>query len=95
MLVQLELEEGRNAGTCICYVAQVLEVLPEGKVSLSFLRMKNAIAKSIFTFPAVVDEAVVELGQCKGVLTTSKGGTKRQANVVNVLPPLLPFNMFF
>ena len=95
VLVELPLEEGRNVGTMVCYVAQVLAILEGGKLNLSFLRMKSVLHKDTFTFPTILDEASVEPGQCKGVLTTSKGITKRQADLVKVSPSLLPFNMHF
>ena len=93
VLVELKLEEGRNAGSLVCYVAQVKAILEDGKLKLSFLRMKSTFTKDTFFFPVILDEESVEPGQCKGVLVTSKGGTKRQADLVKVLPPLTAFNM--
>ena len=93
VLVQLELEEGRNAGTPVCYVAKVLSFMEDGKLQLSFLRLKNIFGKNTFSFPAIEDEASVDPRQCKGVLVTCQGGTKRQADVVRVVPPLTSFNM--
>ena len=93
VLVELEQEEGRNAGTLVCYVAKVLEILEDGKLQLSFLRIREVFTKNTFGFPALEDEAPVEPRQVKGVLVTSQGCTKRQANLVKVIPPLIPFNM--
>ncbi|KAK4305757.1 hypothetical protein Pmani_022348 [Petrolisthes manimaculis] len=94
VLVQLPLEEGRGVGTLVCYVAQVLAMKEGGRLNLSFLRMKSAVTRDTFTFPNVEDEAEVDPGQCLGVLKVAKGITKRQADLVKVFPPLLPFNMY-
>ncbi|KAK4321956.1 hypothetical protein Pmani_007266 [Petrolisthes manimaculis] len=94
VLVQLPLEEGRGVGTLVCYVAQVLSMKEGGRLNLSFLRMKSAVTRDTFTFPNVEDEAEVDPGQCLGVLKVAKGITKRQADLVKVFPPLLPFNMY-
>lgn len=94
VLVELTLEEGRTVGTKVCYVAHVLEVMQDGRLNLSFLRMKSAFTKDCFTFPAVQDETEVEPGCIRGVLVTSKSGTRRQADLIRVKPPLLPFNMY-
>ncbi|KAK4309208.1 hypothetical protein Pmani_019134 [Petrolisthes manimaculis] len=94
VLVQLTLEEGRGVGTLVCYVAQVLSMKEGGRLNLSFLRMKSAVTRDTFTFPNVQDEAEVDPGQCLGVLKVAKGITKRQADLVKVFPPLLPFNMY-
>ncbi|KAK4299301.1 hypothetical protein Pmani_028412 [Petrolisthes manimaculis] len=94
VLVQLTLEEGRGVGTLVCYVAQVLSMKEGGRLNLSFFRMKSAVTRDTFTFPNVQDEAEVDPGQCLGVLKVAKGITKRQADLVKVFPPLLPFNMY-
>ena len=77
VLVELELEEGRNTGTLVCYVAKVLGIMEDGKLQLSFLQLKNVLTKDTFTFPTILDEASVAPRQCKGVLVTTQGGTKR------------------
>lgn len=92
VLVELRVEEGRNVGAPVCYVAQVLAILEDGRLNLSFLR-RSALTTDTFTFPTIIDEAAVQPGQCKGVLVTSKALTKRQANLVKITPPLSAFNM--
>ena len=93
ILVELKLEEGKNMGTLVCYVAQVVAIMEDGHFNLSFLRINSPFAKDTFSFPTIPDLASVEPGQCKGVLVTSKGATKRQASLVKVAPPLVAFNM--
>ena len=93
MLVELKLEEGRNSGALVCYVAQVLAVLEDGRLNLSFLRMRSAFTKDSFAFPTIVDEAAVSRDQVKGVLVISRSGTKRQADLIKVTPSLFAFNM--
>ena len=96
VLAELPLEKGRNAGTLVCYVAKVMEVLQEeGKVKLSFLRMKSCGMKDTFTFPPNEDVQVYDRDVLKGGLATNRGATKRQSDLVKVYPPLLAFNMHF
>ena len=91
--MELKLEEGKNIGTLVCYVAQVLAIMEDGNLNLSFLRINSPFTKDTFSFPAIADVTSIEPGQCKGVLVTSKGATKRQADLVKVNPPLDAFNM--
>ncbi|KAK4288154.1 hypothetical protein Pmani_038804 [Petrolisthes manimaculis] len=95
VLVRLALEEGRGVGTSVCYVAHVLDTLEGSRLNLSFLRMKSAILRNTFTFPNIPDESEVEAGHCLGVVKVSKGATKRQADLIKVFPPLVPFNMHY
>lgn len=93
-MVELTLEEGRTAGTKVFYVAKVLAIMEDGKLNLSFLRIKTLFSsKDTFVFPTNTDEGAVERGQCKGVLVTVQAATKRQADLVRVSPPLIAFNM--
>ena len=41
VLVELKLEEGRNLGSSVCFVARVEEFLEDDTVDLTFLRIKN------------------------------------------------------
>ncbi|KAK4314175.1 hypothetical protein Pmani_014508 [Petrolisthes manimaculis] len=95
VLVRLALEEGRGVGTSVCYVAHVLVTLEGSRLNLSFLRMKSAILRNTFTFPNIPDESEVDAGHCLGVVKVSKGATKRQADLIKVFPPLVPFNMHY
>ena len=95
VLVELPLEEGRNAGTLVCYVAKVMEMQEDGKVKLSFLRMKSCGQKEMFTFPPIEDMQVYDRSVIKGGLATNRGATKRQSDLVKVYPPLMAFNMHF
>ena len=95
VLVELKLEEGRNVGKMVCYVAKVLEVLDNGRrLNLSFLRLRSAFSTDAFTFPPIEDEEEVTRDQVKGVLVTTKGATKRQSDLIKVSPPLDSFNLF-
>ena len=90
VLVELPLEEGRNVGSIVCYVAQVLGIEDGGMLNLSFLRMKaTCILKNTFHFPYKTDVLTVDREQCKGVLVVRKEGTKRQAGTIKVYPPPL------
>ena len=91
--MELQLEEGRNTGTEVCYVAKVLSILEDGKMQCSFLRLKNLLTKDTFAFPTVLDEEFVTPTQCRGVLVTAQDATKRQSDLVKVSPPLTNFNM--
>lgn len=93
VLVELSLEEGRNLGTLVCYVAKVLSFEEDDEVQLSFLRMKSAYQKDTFTFPTIEDVYTVACSQVKGVLPIVKRTTQRQANLVKVKTPLHQFNM--
>ncbi|MPC33336.1 hypothetical protein E2C01_026682 [Portunus trituberculatus] len=42
---------------------------------------KSTSTKDTFAFPAILDKASVKVGHCKGILVTTKGATKRQANM--------------
>ena len=95
VLVELLLEEGRNAGTLISYDAKFLEILEDGQLNLKFLCMKSAFTKNIFTFLTIEDVALVEPRQIKGVLVTYKGIAKIQSHLVKVSPPHFHFNMYF
>ena len=91
-LVELTLEEGRNLGATVCYVAQVVSFEEDGEVQFSFLRMKSVFSKDT-SFPPIEDITSVDRGQVKGVLRTRKGSTQRQSTLIKVLPPLFSFNM--
>ena len=88
VLAELPFEEGRNVGSLVCYVAQVLSLEADGRLTLSFLRMKSTcLLKNMFHFPYNADVETIDPGQCKGVLDVRKEGTKRQANIIKVNPP--------
>ena len=93
VLVELKLEEGRNLGTPVCFVARVEAVLEEEKLYLKFLRLKNPASKDSFTFPTIEDKDTVSVGQVKGVLPVLPRTTARQAHLVKVRHPLLQFKM--
>ena len=85
VLVELMLEQGKTAGSLVCYVAQVKGLMEDGSLTLSYLRMKpTCLLKDTFTFPAIPDEATVSKDQCKGVLAIKKDNTKRQADIIKV-----------
>ena len=92
VLVEVMLEQRKNVGTLAGYVAQVLDIMEDGRFNLSFLRARSG-QPNTFSFPDIRDELPVEPGQVKGVLVTRQEGTKRQASVIRVFPPLTAFNM--
>ena len=87
VLVELPLEEGRQVGSPVCYVARVLAIEEDGKLTLSFLRMKSSPLKDTYCFPAIEDEGQYDVGKVKGVLSVTSGATKRQAGLIKVSPP--------
>lgn len=93
VLVELTLEEGRNQGSSVCYVARVEEYLEDGMVDLLFLRIKNLACKDSFTFPTNEDRYSVTREQIKGVLPVLPRTTARQAHLVKVRHPLSQFKM--
>ena len=91
VLVELPLEEGRQAGSLVCYVARVLAIEEDGRLNLSFLRLKSSQLKDTYCFPTIVDEGLYDVGKVKGVLAVTPGATKRQADLIKVSPhPWLP-----
>lgn len=93
MLVGLPYEEGKQVGSFAHYVAQVLGIEEDGRLNLSFLRLKSSPLKDTYSFPTIVDKGVYDVGNVKGVLGATRGGTKRQAGLIKVFPPLVAFNM--
>ena len=88
------MEEGRQAGTLVCYVARVMAVEEDRRLTLSFLRLKDSPLKDTYSFPTIDDIDQYEVGKVKGVLSVSPGATKRQANLIKIFPPpLVAFNM--
>ena len=81
------MEEGKNQGTAVCYVACVDAVLEEEKVDLNVLRMKSHITKDTFTFPTIEDKTTVSVDTIKGVLPIVLRTTARQAHLVKVKHP--------
>ena len=93
VLVELKLEEGRNLGSSVCFVARVEEFLEDGTLDLTFLRIKNPAYKDSFTFPTIEDRDSVAMEQVKGVLLVLPRTTARQAHLVKVRHPLSQFKM--
>ena len=88
ILVELELEEGRNVGAKVNYVGKVLAVEENGGFRVSFLRMTSSFYRDTFCFPIIEDISEVPLERCKGVLIPLKGSTKRLSSIVEIsLPP--------
>ena len=69
ILVELELEEGRNVGAKVHYVGKVLSVDDSGEYNVSFLRMSGKFGlNDTFYFPIIQDEMEVKKEQILGVL---------------------------
>ena len=92
-MVELPLEEGRQTGSLVHYVARVLAIEEDGRLNLSFLRLKSSKMKDTYHFPTIIDTGVYDVGKVKGVLVLTPGTTKRQAGLIKVFPPLVAFNM--
>ncbi|MPC75416.1 hypothetical protein E2C01_069803 [Portunus trituberculatus] len=76
ILVELELEEGRNAGEKVHYVGKVLSIKDDTSYNASFLRIKSKFGiPDNFCFPLIEDTAKVSKEPCKGVLMPQQGCT--------------------
>ena len=85
VLVELELEEGRNAGDKIHYVAKVLGWSEESELfSLSYLRLSGKYGiNDTFYFPVIEDIGEVSKENVLGVLhEPEKGRTQRLSNIL-------------
>ena len=89
ILVELELEEGRNVGAKVNYVGKVLVVEENGGFRVSFLRMTSSFYRDTFRFPIIEDISEVSQDRCKGVLMPLKGSTKRLSSIIKISPPPL------
>ena len=95
ILVELELEEGRNVGTKVHYVGKVLTSEDSGEYNVSFLRMSGKFGvNDTFYFPIIPDEMGVKKEQILGVLfEPSKGKTQRLSNILKFAIPLHNYNL--
>ena len=85
VLVELELEEGRNAGDKIHYVAKVLGWSEESELfSVSYLRLSGKYGiDDTFYFPVIEDIGEVSKEKVLGVLhEPEKGRTQRLSNIL-------------
>ena len=85
VLVELELEEGRNAGEKIHYVAKVLGWSEESEqFSVSYLRLSGKYGiNDTFYFPVIEDIGEVTKEKVLGVLyEPEKGRTQRLSNIL-------------
>ena len=96
VLVELELEEGRNAGDKVHYVAKVLRVPEEsGEFSVSYLRQSGKFGiNDTFYFPHIEDIGDVSSEKVLGVLKEPvKGRTQRLSNILKFPFPFDKYNM--
>ena len=96
VLVELELEEGRNAGAKVHYVAKVLSVSEESEeISVSYLRMSGKYGVcDTFYFPIIEDTGDVGRDKVLGVLCEPvKGRTQRLSNILKFPLPFHNFDM--
>ena len=95
ILVELELEEGRNVGAKVHYVGKVLSVDDSGEYNVSFLRMSGKFGlNDTFYFPIIQDEMEVKKEQILGVLfEPSRGRTQRLSSILKFDIPLLSYNI--
>ena len=85
VLVELELEEGRNAGDKVHYVGKVMSVSEEsGEFSVSYLRLSGKYGiNDTFYFPVIEDTGEVSSEKVLGVLCEPvKGRTQRLSNIL-------------
>ena len=93
-LVDLELEEGWNAGEKVHYVGKILSIEDDSSYNVSFLRLKSKFGiPDTFCFPLIEDTAKVSRESSKGVLVPRQGSTQRLSNIVKLYDPLFSFNM--
>lgn len=95
VLVELELEEGRNVGSKVHYVGKVLSLEDDCQYNISFLRMSSKQGlKDTFYFPVNEDESKVSGDKFFGVLEEpQKGQTQRLCRIVHFKTPLTAYNM--
>lgn len=94
VLVQLELEEGKNAGTEVYYVGKVLSC-DMSEYTISFLRVSKKMGnKDTFFFPENEDITSVKEDKVKGVLGEPVVAmTKRLARYIRFKKSLSNFNI--
>lgn len=92
VLVQLNFE-GNKSEDVVHFVGKVLSLQEDGKLEIDFLRNKSPLLRDTFHFPDISDVDSVERSKVLGVLSVSKGTTKRQASLIKISPPLRDFNM--
>lgn len=93
VLVELELEEGRHAGSKVHYVGNILNNEENCQYNASCLCMSSKFGcKNNFYFPVNVDISMVTK-KLQGVLLPVKGKTQRLASILRFQPPLTSFNM--
>ena len=93
----LPIEEGPQEGKVVHFVGRIMGIEEDGRLSVSFLRIKSPFCRDPFTFPIIEDVADVAREQCLGVLATVKGSrqrsTQRMARTVKVSPSLYGFDL--
>ena len=95
VVVEFELEEGRNVGSKVHYVGKTLHLEGVSKYEVTFLRMslKHGIGDT-FYFPTIEDVATVSRDSIKGVLFEPlRGITQHQSRTMRFLHSLTAFNM--
>ena len=66
----------------------------EGKIKVSYLRVKDVFVRNTFYYPDNPDLDVVDPSCIKGVLIPVKGSsTHRQSSIVKIFPPLFKINV--
>lgn len=94
VLVELEFEEGREAGTKVHYVGKILNLEENGQYSISFLRLSSKFGcKDSFYFPNNEDVDTVPREKVQGVLVPITAKTARLARIVRFQPPLRQYNL--
>ncbi|MPC97425.1 hypothetical protein E2C01_092740 [Portunus trituberculatus] len=77
ILVELELEEGRNAGEKMHYVGKILSIKDNSSYNVGSLQIKSKFGiPDNFCFPLIEDTANVSKESCKGVLMPQQGHTQ-------------------
>ena len=92
--MKLLLLKGKEAGDYVHYVAKVLQLSEDGDaMEVNYLRCSSQATKDTFKYPPGNDVYWVDASSVLGVLTVTRGATKRLANLVKISPALTHFSM--
>ena len=91
VLLELAPEGGRREN--VHYVGKLLGRSEDGKLFISYLRMKSSFNWNVFVFPDIADNDEVDPGCVLGVLTVVPSSSRRQTNTVTIYPGLQAFNL--
>ena len=93
MSFYLELEEGRQAGFKVYYMAKIIS-LERNQYKVSVLQRSSKFGcRDRFCFPVIEDIGKITKDKLKGVLSQVTGTTQRLAGIIRFEPPLTNYNV--